>query len=908
MKSIKLETSKKFKHYGEKIKSLVFHPEKPLLAAAHYNGKLSVFNYDSQSIVKTLEISPKPLRCVIWLSHDRLLTAGDDLKIKIFNFHTTEKLAEFEGHKDFLRKVIYNPTNNYLISCSDDKTIIHWTGEKGSFVKEQIWTEHRHFVMDVRLNPHEEGLFASASLDGSIKLWNLKSSNSNGTLKGHKSGVNAISYYNGDRPLLLSGGDDYQVIVWDLSSKSVLRKLTHHENNVVDVSFMSKLPLFSSISEDGKVNFYSLKNFEFCFDMVNFMNKGWSLSAKNNVLAAGYDEGCVVVQVGNDLPSVSSVKGKMIFAKNNEVCSLNLKAVIAKRYGNLDNMDVEFKELGNLEIFPTKLKHNENGQLVAFVDSNEYTIYKSLSFKQVLFGNCKDFVWGKNSCFAVLDKLNEISIVNSNGELIKPLKFDFYITEIFGGSYLGISNGDFILFYDWEGKNCIGKIDVEVKDVYWNKDRFVIRGPQVVYMLRIDENGEEGVFDLEHEITDNIANAYWQNDLFFYMTDTFKFKVVVMGKSFNLASFNERNVILDYLDNHQRFFFFDNNINVKSFGVSKQLLKILKSINPLKEITEEFSAKLPAMAKSLGESEKDFLANFLQQNNCLESAYKIVANTRTKFDLGIKLGYLEQTIKFCEELGESIYWKKLGDLALITGDFDIAKKAFISCKDTNSLLLLASCLGDKELLKTVAEMSYESKHYSVAFLAFWLSNDLKGCLDTLVDSERFGNAVIFAKTYCPSHIRPVFDKWRIYLKKKNDQLLLKKIVNPMDYPDQYGELFFLEQIEKVVDNVFSNTDIPASNYCAFKEELDGLDFYSTAKEEGVEVLERKLNEVVERHREVKFEEPDDISEIERDPVEEETNQEQTDQGDQQETNEEQINQEDEEETNEGWGDIDIEDD
>ena len=99
-------------------------------------------------------------------------------------------------------------------------------------------------------------------------------------MKGHKSGVNCICFYSGDRPLLLSGGDDYMVFVWDLSSRSIMAKLRNHEANVIDVAFMEKLPIFISVSEDGKLNFYNLKNFEFGFDIANFMNKGWSISTK----------------------------------------------------------------------------------------------------------------------------------------------------------------------------------------------------------------------------------------------------------------------------------------------------------------------------------------------------------------------------------------------------------------------------------------------------------------------------------------------------------------------------------------------------------------------------------------------------------------------------------------------------
>ncbi len=84
---------------------------------------------------------------------------------------------------------------------------------------------------------------------------------SNYTLKAHSSGVNCIEFAKNDKPIMLSGGDDFMVIVWDLSSKTILQKLVHHEGNVTGVAFLSTLPFFISLSEDGKINFYNSKNF-----------------------------------------------------------------------------------------------------------------------------------------------------------------------------------------------------------------------------------------------------------------------------------------------------------------------------------------------------------------------------------------------------------------------------------------------------------------------------------------------------------------------------------------------------------------------------------------------------------------------------------------------------------------------
>lgn len=50
--------------------------------------------------------------------------------------------------------------------------------------------------MDLKFNPKEEGFFTSCSLDKTIKIWNVKSDHSSGTLRGHEAGINCIAFYN----------------------------------------------------------------------------------------------------------------------------------------------------------------------------------------------------------------------------------------------------------------------------------------------------------------------------------------------------------------------------------------------------------------------------------------------------------------------------------------------------------------------------------------------------------------------------------------------------------------------------------------------------------------------------------------------------------------------------------------
>lgn len=80
--------------------------------------------------------------------------------------------------------------------------------------------------------------------------------------------------------------------------------------------------------------------------------------------------------------------------------------------------------------------------------------------------------------------MNELIIETTNGEVVKTLNFDFYIEQIYGGKYLGIAGNEFILFYDWDGEEVQGKIDVELQDLYWNDDHLFLRSGKLGYMLK----------------------------------------------------------------------------------------------------------------------------------------------------------------------------------------------------------------------------------------------------------------------------------------------------------------------------------------------------------------------------------------------------------------------------------------
>jgi len=122
----------------------------------------------------------------------------------------------------------------YLISVwfIDDMLIKLWNWEK-QWACQQVFEGHTHYVMQIIINPKDNNTFASASLDRTVKVWQLGSSTPNFTLEGHEKGVNCVDYYHaGDKPYLISGADDRLVKIWDYQNKTCVQTLEGHAQNI----------------------------------------------------------------------------------------------------------------------------------------------------------------------------------------------------------------------------------------------------------------------------------------------------------------------------------------------------------------------------------------------------------------------------------------------------------------------------------------------------------------------------------------------------------------------------------------------------------------------------------------------------------------------------------------------------
>lgn len=94
--------------------------------------------------------------------------------------------------------------------------------------------------------------------------------------------------------------------------------------------FHPELPIIITSAEDGLVKLWHSQTFKLETSLNYNMERVWCVDIgkdNNNILAFGYDEGTVVVKIGSDEPVVSMNNGKIIYAKNCDINTANLKAV-----------------------------------------------------------------------------------------------------------------------------------------------------------------------------------------------------------------------------------------------------------------------------------------------------------------------------------------------------------------------------------------------------------------------------------------------------------------------------------------------------------------------------------------------------------------------------------------------------
>ncbi|TVU08045.1 hypothetical protein EJB05_41430, partial [Eragrostis curvula] len=819
---LRLEIKRKLAQRSERVKAVDLHPTEPWIMASLYSGSVCIWNYQTQTMVKSFEVSELPgmlshltvsnsIRSSKFIARKQWVVAGaDDMFIRVYNYNTMDKVKVFEAHTDYIRCVAVHPTLPYVLSSSDDMLIKLWDWDKG-WMCTQIFEGHSHYVMQVTFNPKDTNTFASASLDRTVKIWSLGSPDPNFTLDGHSKGVNCVDYFTGgDRPYLITGSDDQTAKVWDYQTKSCVQTLEGHAHNVSAVCFHPELPIILTGSEDGTVRLWHSTTYR----LENTLNYGlervWALGYMKGSrrVVIGYDEGTIMIKIGREEPVASmDSSGKIIWAKHNEIQTVNIKAVGEIADG--ERLPLAVKELGSCDLYPQvgfrsiSLRHNPNGRFVVVCGDGEYIIYTALAWRNRSFGSALEIVWSTDGEYAVRESTSKIKIYSKTFQERKSIRPSFSAERIYGGILLAMCTNDFICFYDWAECRLIRRIDVNVKNLYWadSGDLVTIASDSSFYILKYNRDivsshldgggsvGEEGVedaFELLHEINERVRTGLWIGDCFIYNNSSWRLNYCVGGEVTTMFHLDRPMYLLGYLANQSRVYLIDKGFNVVGYTLLLSLIEYKTLV--MRGDLERANAILPSIPKEQHNS----VAHFLESRGMLEEALQIATDPNYRFDLAVQLGNLEIAKAWCTSIEIAVEarseskWRQLGELAMSTGKLQMAEDCLLQATDLSGLLLLYSSLGDAEGVTKLASMAKEQGKNNVAFLCLFMLGKLEECLQLLVDSNRIPEAALMARSYLPSKVSDIVSIWKNDLQKVNSKAA-ESLADPAEYPNLFED-------------------------------------------------------------------------------------------------------------------------
>ena len=228
-----------------------------------------------------------------------------------------------EGHTDSVESVSYSPDGRTIASASWDGTVKLWNVESGDIIFNL--EGHTGGVDALSFSPDGRTL-ASGSWDGAVKLWDFESGDIIFTLEEHTGGVDAVSF-SPDGRTLASGSWDGTVKLWAIERGDITATLEGVASAATSVSYSPDGRTLAVGTMDGAVQLWDLENREITaaleetdpWDLPSAVS-AVSFSPGGNTLASGAFDGTAKIW---DVEAESVIR---TFRHSSEVSSVAFSA------------------------------------------------------------------------------------------------------------------------------------------------------------------------------------------------------------------------------------------------------------------------------------------------------------------------------------------------------------------------------------------------------------------------------------------------------------------------------------------------------------------------------------------------------------------------------------------------------
>ncbi|KAJ5115469.1 hypothetical protein NUU61_001228 [Penicillium alfredii] len=184
-----------------------------------------------------------------------LLSSSADKTIRLWSLDTWQCVVVYKGHDRPVWDLRWGPFGHYFVSGGSDKTARLWVTDH--IRQQRIFAGHDQDVDCVCFHPNSAYVF-TASCDHTVRMWAITTGNAVRMFTGHTGNVTAMECSRNGK-ILASADDQGSIFLWDLAAGRLMKRMRGHEKGGIwSLSFSSESTVLVSGGADSTVRVWDV--------------------------------------------------------------------------------------------------------------------------------------------------------------------------------------------------------------------------------------------------------------------------------------------------------------------------------------------------------------------------------------------------------------------------------------------------------------------------------------------------------------------------------------------------------------------------------------------------------------------------------------------------------------------------
>jgi len=220
------------KHSGP-IFSLKWNCTGQYLLSGSVDKTAIIWDAATGSVKQQFAFHKEPTLDVDWRDETSFASCSTDRMIYVCKLNTPNYVKRFEGHRDEVNAIKWDPSGQLLASCSDDYTAKLWSMSSTNALHDL--RQHTKEIYTIKWSPTGQGsanpaanlVLASASFDSTVRIWDPVTGQCRHVLSKHSDPVYSVAFSSNGQ-YLASGSFDRCLHIWSVKDGSLVKTYRGH--------------------------------------------------------------------------------------------------------------------------------------------------------------------------------------------------------------------------------------------------------------------------------------------------------------------------------------------------------------------------------------------------------------------------------------------------------------------------------------------------------------------------------------------------------------------------------------------------------------------------------------------------------------------------------------------------------